>query len=250
MSALARPATTDGLVVWVMHRFAALFDRHAVLKGGMSLRLLDSPRSTTDIDYVFVPYRSKREVRRLIEEVLGELEDASYEIDLHSKMLRARLRVDEAEIQIEVNVALECPTVAMATGGFARSQGQPSQVVAIMEPSRALSEKLAAWNERRLLRDLYDCYFLSSRLGARLDPDRLDDRLSKIESRNPRLRRTKSMSRRELARELSEAALALDQENVDAELLAVLPPEELAGLALRLRASIAKIAEQLASSTG
>lgn len=245
MTDLERPATPDRLFLWVMHRFASLFDRHAILKGGMALRLLDSPRSTTDIDYLFVPYRSKREVRRLIERALAELEDATYDIDLLSKMLRTRLRVDDAEIQIEVNVALECPTVAMATGGFARSQGQPSQVVAVMDPARALSEKLAAWNERRLLRDLYDCYFLSSRLGARFDPERLDQRLSKVESRRPKLRTRTTMSRQELADELTKAVQDLDQENVEAELLALLPAEELAGLALRLRASLTRITEQL-----
>jgi hypothetical protein len=56
---LQRPATVDGLFLWVMHRFAEVFEEHAVLKGGIALRLLDCPRSTTDIDYVFVPFRSK-----------------------------------------------------------------------------------------------------------------------------------------------------------------------------------------------
>lgn len=188
MTELERPATVDRLFLWVMHRFASLFDRHAVLKGGMALRLLDSPRSTTDIDYVFVPYASKLDAKAKIEQGLADLEGATYEIDLHSKMLRARVRVDDAEIQIEANVALECPAVAMSTGGFARSVGQPARVVAVMDTDRALTEKLASWNERRLLRDLYDCYFLSSRLGARLDQDRLDERLSNIESRRPGFR--------------------------------------------------------------
>lgn len=51
-----RPATREGLMVWVMHRFARALGEQAVIKGGMALRLLDSPRSTNDIDYVFVPY--------------------------------------------------------------------------------------------------------------------------------------------------------------------------------------------------
>ena len=98
-----------------MHRFASLFDQHAILRGGMALRLLDSPRSTTAIDYVFVPYTSKREVKDLIEEAMAGLVDASVEISLHSKMIRARVRVDDAQIQIEINVATQCPAIPMAT---------------------------------------------------------------------------------------------------------------------------------------
>jgi len=245
MTTLERPATPDGLFLWVMHRFATLFDQHAILRGGMALRLLDSPRSTTDIDYVFVPYASKRQVKNLIEEAMAELEDATVEISLHSKMLRARVRVDEAQIQIEINVAMQCPSIPMATGNFARSLGKPSQVVAVMGFDTALAEKVAAWNERRLVRDLYDCYFLVSRLGARLDHGRLDERLSKIESRVPNLRNRKRMTRGQLAKDLKEYLGSLEQEKVEDELRPVFPPEELPGLALRIRASLSRIVEEL-----
>ncbi|MGB3562731.1 MAG: nucleotidyl transferase AbiEii/AbiGii toxin family protein [Thermoanaerobaculia bacterium] len=245
MTTLERPATPDGLFLWVMHRFASLFDQHAILRGGMALRLLDSPRSTTDIDYVFVPYTSKREVKDLIEEAMAGLVDASVEISLHSKMIRARVRVDDAQIQIEINVATQCPAIPMATGNFARSLGKPSQVVAVMHFDTALAEKVAAWNERRLIRDLYDCYFLVGRLGTQLDLERLDQRLSKIESRVPSLRNRKQMTRRQLAKELKEGLDSLEQEKVEDELRPLFPPEELPGLALRIRASLSRIVEEL-----
>ncbi len=76
---LRRPATADGLFLWVLHRFAEVFEEHAVLKG------------------------------------------------------------------------------------------QPSRVVRVMAPGAALAHKLAAWNERRLVRDLYDAWFLSARIGAKVD---------------------------------------------------------------------------------
>ena len=247
MTTLERPATPDGLFLWVMHRFASLFDQHAILKGGMALRLLDSPRSTTDIDYVFVPYDSKLPVKVLIEEALAELEDATVEISMHSKMLRARVQVDAAQIQIEISVARRCAAIPMATGNFARSLEQPSQVVAVMDFGIALADKIAAWNERRLIRDLYDVYFLVGRLGARLDLERLDERFEKIESRLPKLRNRKSMTRLELAEELKGCLRSLTQENVENELRPLLPPAELAGLALRIRASLSKIVEELDS---
>ena len=246
MTTLRRPARPEGLFVWVMHCFASRFDQHAILKGGMALRLLDSPRSTTDIDYVFVPYTSKREIAGEVEAALGELEDAHVEIALHSKMMRATVQVDDARIQIEINVATRCAAVPMATGSFARSQGQPSQIVAVMQFDTALSEKLAAWNERRLLRDVYDCYFLAHRLGARIHFETLDHRLSKVESRLPALRTRKRMTRIDLARELGSFVDGLTAESVESELAPVLPPEEVAGLVPRIRATVSRLVEELA----
>jgi len=242
---LERPATADGLFLWVMHRFAEVFADHAILKGGMAMRLIDSPRSTTDIDYVLVPYASKNEVREQIESALREIEDASVEIILHSRMLRAELRVDNASIQVEVNVALECRGVPMSTGGFARQLGQPPRIVRVMSPDWAFAHKLAAWNERRLLRDLYDCYFFAARLAEKPAEKVLDHRLAHIDSGLPKLKRRRTMTRVELASELRAEVADLSQDRLVAELGGVLPREELAGLALRMKAATAKIAEWL-----
>lgn len=240
---LDRPATRDGLFLWVMHRFAEVFEDHAVLKGGMALRLVDCPRRTVDIDYVFVPFRSKKEIADRVTEVLREIDGAAVDVNLHSKMLRAGFRVDDAAIQVEVNVSDHCETIPMSTGGFARSIGQPAQVVRVMSPSSALSHKLAAWNERRLFRDLYDCYFLVGRVGTSPDPVVLDRRLANIESRLPGLKRRSRMSRDEFVAELRDAVSALTDEDSEAELAGILPAEELAGLAIRIRAAVERVAE-------
>ena len=242
---LNRPATADGLFLWLMHRFSEVFADHAILKGGMAMRLIDSPRATTAIDYVLVPYASKKDVREQIESVLREIEGAEVEIGLHSKMLRAELRIDDASIQLEANVALECSAIPMSTGGFARQLGQPAQIVRIMSPDWAFAHQLATWNERRLLRDLYDCYFFAARLGERPAGEVLERRLSKISSSLPALARRRTMTRDELATELRAATADLSQERLLAELGGVLPPEELAGLAPRMKAASAKIAEWL-----
>lgn len=246
--ALQRPATPDGLFLWVMHRFAEAFEDHAVLKGGMALRLFDCPRSTTDIDYVFVPFRSKKDVRGLIEEILGEIEGAEVELAAHSKMLRAAIRVDAAAIQIEVNVATDCPSMPVPTAGFALAQGQPSRIVRVMELGYALAHKLAAWNERRLLRDLYDCYFLAGRLGETPDLEVLERRLSKVESGLPRLKKRKQMTLVELASELRTAVDSLTESALGDELAPILPVDELVSLAPRMRPAIVRIAELLEGS--
>jgi hypothetical protein len=247
---LQRPATPDGLFLWVMHRFAEAFEDHAVLKGGIALRLFDCPRSTTDIDYVFVPFRSKKDVRGLIDGILAEIEDAQIDLAVHSKILRATVSVDAAAIQIEVNVDEECRSVPVPTAGFALDQGQPSRIVRVMALDCALAHKLAAWNERRLLRDLYDCYFLAGRLGESPDLELLELRLGEVESRLPALRGRKRMTRTELASELRTAADALTERAVGEELTPVLPAEELVSLVPRMRSAIVRIAELLEREAG
>ncbi len=242
---LNRPATREGLFLWIMHRFAEVFEDQAVLKGGMALRLMDSRRQTVDIDYVFVPFKSKKEIADAVRRILQEIDGAVADVKLHSKMLRAELRVDDTAVVIEVNVAESCPSIPMSTAGLARSSGHPARVVRIMSPSVALAHKLAAWNERRLLRDLYDCMFLSARVGATPDGDVLDARLSKIESRLPGMSGRRKMSRAELAAALREAVAELSDSEGERGLSGIVPPEELPGLALRIRASIVKLADHL-----
>ena len=109
----------------------------------------------------------------------------------------------------------------------------------------ALAHKLAAWNERRLLRDLYDCHFLAVRLGATPAAAVLDARLARIESRRPELRERKKMSRQELAAELRAFVQAFTQSAVDRELGPTLPAVEMAGLLPRLRSAAVRLAEWL-----
>ena len=242
---LTRPATADGLFVWVLHRFAEAFEEHAVVKGGIALRLLDCPRSTTDIDYVFVPFESKNDVAPRLRAVLEEIEGARVEVDVHSKTIRARLFVDAASIQIEANVDVACPSTVVPTASFALAQGQPSRLVRVMAPERALADKLAAWNERRLLRDLYDVYYLAVRIGVSPDEEALGRRLSKIESRLPALKRRTSMSFADLAREMRAALEEIDERAVRDQLAPLLPTDEIAGLVERLRAGVTKVIERL-----
>lgn len=237
--------TNDDLFAWVMHRFSEVFEEHAIIKGGMALRLLDSPRATTDIDYVFVPFGSKKEVLPKIKQVLGELEDAEVTVKVHSKMIRAEVRAKEAAIQIEANVMRECKSIPMATGGFAQSVRRPSQIVRIMQLDVALAHKVAAWNERRLLRDLFDCYFLFGRARAKVDLEVLDNRLQRVQSRLPRLRAKKRMTRHELAEALNQACESLSDEMLQDEVGPLLPPEEFAGLAQRMRTVLVALVEDL-----
>lgn len=227
-----------------MHRFAEVFEEHAILKGGMALRLYDCQRSTTDIGYVFVPFDSKNEIKDRVEAVLVELRDAKVQIRLHSKMLRAIVEIDDARIQVEATVSASQPSTALPTGDFAHRLGQASRIVRVIAPSVALAHKLAEWNERRLLRDLYDVYFLAGRLGELPDKAVLAARLAKVESRIPALRKRGQMTRQELAEELDAALERLDDTSIGQQLAPILPPDELQGLAPRIRAVVRKLIER------
>ena len=153
--------------------------------------------------------------------------------------------MDDVAIQVEAAVMLNCASTPMSTGGFAQHQGQPPQVIRIMSPEDALAHKLAAWNERRLMRDLFDCYFFVGRLEVEVDRSTLESRLASVSSRIPAIARRNSMSLAEFANELADAAGKLTAEALRDELVGLVPEEELAGLDLRMKAVLRKLADRL-----
>lgn len=240
--------TRDELFVLVMHRLADAFAEHAILKGGLVLRLLESPRLTNDLDYVFVPYDSKTKARKEIEAALAAIAGVRITAEVSSRMVRFLVHASEADIQVEVHVADACESTSLPTAQLARAAGQPSRIVRVMRYDVALAHKLAAWNERRLPRDLYDVYFFVSRLNERPHMTTLDQRLSRIESRLPALKKHKRMTRAELAAAVQMAADVLTQSEVETSLSAILPPVELAGLAGRMKVALSKVADLLVQS--
>ena len=203
--------------------------------------MLDSPRMTNDVDYVLVPYSKKREIEPQVRAILEDLEDAAVDISLHSTMLRATIRIDGVGVQIECAVASECRSVPMTTAAVAEINGYPPMVIRVMDPRVALAHKLAAWNERRLIRDLYDAYFFVARVGVAPDPAVLEDRLRDIRSRRPELKRTKTMTIAEFKAVLSEALATLTDDELDGELGGLLPPVARAGLSMRIRVALTGI---------
>lgn len=240
-----RPASTETLMVWVLHRFAEVFSHHAILKGGMSLRLHDCPRFTNDLDFVFAPFASKNEIKDAIQNTLEEIEDADIQFSAHSTMLRAQIRLDDALIQVEIAVAKEIKSEAMSSDALARAAGVPPRLVRVVAPEVAMAHELAAWNERRLLRDLYDLYFYWARLRVTPDLTTLSDRLANMRSRLPKLNKRKQMSLAELAAEFSRAIELVDQAAIDRELSPLLDSTLRLGLARSMLAALRGLHEHL-----
>ena len=235
---LIRPTNREGLLVWVLHRFAEEFNEHAILKGGLLLRLLDSPRYTNDVDIVFAPYRSKRQITPRVRAILEEIEDAAVDVSHHSTMLRATIRVDGVAVQVECSVASECRSIAMTTASMAEANGYLPRVVRAMDLSVALAHKLAAWNERRVVRDLYDAYFFVARVGVRPDMRVLEERLRTFRSNRPELKRVRSMTVVVFKSSLEEALANLTDRAIDEELSGLIPASVRAGLCLQIRAAL------------
>jgi predicted nucleotidyltransferase component of viral defense system len=231
-------ALIEPLMVRVMNHLTDRFGAHAVLKGGMVLRLLNCPRYTNDLDYVFVPYQSKKDVVDDIVAALKDLSGCTISAAMHSTCLRCTVTEGNARIQVEVGVARECESRPASTSDLALRHGMQGRIIRIMDLPTALSHKLAAWNERRLMRDLYDVYYLHTMLNAVPDVPTLKKRLESVSSQRGTKKQQRTMSIADLVGELKSAAEAITQSSVEDSLRDYLAPSDMAGLDLRIRAAV------------
>lgn len=226
----------------IINRFQERFGKHAILRGGMVLRILGCERFTNDVDYVFVPYASKKDILEDVLATLNAMPGISLEHSMNSKCLRIKIRRQNISVQVEIKTAMEETIMVLSTKYLAEQMGLPPRLLPVVDLSIALSDKLAAWNERRLPRDLYDvCFFL--RMGIRPNPDRLEKRL-----RKPQYSRLVKPTDYFQGKELEEfysflrdTVHRLNEEDFLQPLADILPADEVPGLLIRLRAEVAKL---------
>lgn len=157
----------EKLLFEIIDCFQKHFGKRAILRGGMVLRILGCERFTNDADYTFVPYKSKNEI---VDDVLASLQTlpgVSLEHSMNSKCLRVKIRRDPVAVQVEIKVAKEETVMVLSNKRLADEMGMPARLLPVVDLSIALADKLAAWNERRLPRDLYDIHFFL-RMGVRV----------------------------------------------------------------------------------
>ena len=232
----------DEAAVYVLNSISEIFKNHAILKGGMVFKLLGSPRFTNDIDYVFIPYKSKNDIKENLTEEIKKLFPGKVSRTINSKCIRYKVDLGEIKMQIEVNVDVECKSMDLSTVSLAKHTNQTARIIRAMEYETMLSHKLAAWNERGLYRDLYDAYFLSSILDIYPDVDVLKIRLKNIHSRN---NKNKSMSLDAFITKLENFSKKIYQEELENELSDILSKEDLAGMDKKLKIVIKDIASFL-----
>lgn len=249
---MATIESNEGLMVWIMTALADTLEAHAILKGGMVLRLLDCPRHTNDLDYVFVPYDSKKTIVPLIERALRSLDGATWSHALHSTSVRFLVSYQQYSTQIEANVASTCATEPLSTSVLARPAQQTPRVIRVMRLDLALAHKMGAWNERGLMRDLYDIYFLHTTLGKMPDLPTLNGRLARVRyAKNvSRAGKPKTMTLQELCHKLRDAVQTLDAKAVAQQLGDYLTPTEYAGLEHKITMSVTHLVDGLMQVLG
>ena len=230
------------LLARVMNLFAERFDKRAILRGGMVLRVLGCDRLTNDLDYVFVPYKSKKDIVDEIIKTLNEVEGAGLEYSLNSKCLRIILTVEGISIQIEAKVAMQASTRTVSTKEVADAFGLPARLIQVVDYHVALANKMAAWNERRLIRDIYDIWFYI-RMNIRPDEETLRRRLSKC--LYSRLIDEKDYFQGKEIREFYDFLISYVNRVTDADIKDVLEDyleaDDIPGLAMKFRTEISKL---------
>ena len=149
----------EALLTTVMNLFSETFRNKAILHGGMVLRLLECPRFTNDLDYLFVPFKSKNDVQEMILGALKTIPGLKLSYSMNSKCLRILLKsAENVTAQVEVKVDMECKTDVLTSAPLSRIYNQPARVIAVIDFGTALANKMSAWLDRRLMRDLYDIH--------------------------------------------------------------------------------------------
>lgn len=233
--------STEELLAWVVNFFATEFGNNAIIRGGMALRLLNSPRYTNDIDYVFVPFSSKKEIRPLIEQKLSKVEGLVFNTTLNSKVMNIGIHYLSQNCQIEINVENKCESLTTSSSPLASLYGMPSRIVRIADLSVAFAHKIAAWNERELLRDLFDIYQYRAILRVEPNLKILQKRLANVRT-YPKSKPAKNV--KALKEKLLLASAELNEQNMQ-ELKALLPEAELAGLHLRMAAAVKAVVSNI-----
>jgi predicted nucleotidyltransferase component of viral defense system len=233
---------TEKLMVEIMHFLADTFPNQAILKGGMELRLLDCPRYTNDLDYVFIPFESKKDVAELIGNALEQIPGVKVQTMIHSTCIRFLIEKEHVKVQLEVNVDKNCISEALSTASLASGNQLLPRIIRGMSFPVALAHKLAAWNERVLIRDLFDIAFMVNILDIKPDLDVLRNRLENVNYRTKSNGNKKKMTINEFAEKLLSTSQHLTQAAVETELGDYLSPEELPGLEKKIKIAVHKIA--------
>jgi predicted nucleotidyltransferase component of viral defense system len=230
------------LLATILDLITEKFGKRAILRGGMVLRILGSQRSTNDLDYVFVPYRSKNDIVKEIISCLEGLPGATIQHSLNSKCLRIVIRVQGVTAQIEAKVAWEMKTEIASNKLYAAQFDLPPRLIPIVDHPISMANKLAAWNERRLLRDIYDIWFFL-RMNIQPDLDVLQKRLRKpLYAKNVRSSEYfKGENCQEFFDFIRQNVTELSQKDIETELSDYLSKEDLVGLALQFKAAFARL---------
>jgi predicted nucleotidyltransferase component of viral defense system len=239
--------TPEELLTRVMNHLAENFRDRLVLKGGMLLRLYNSPRLTRDVDFVFISRESKKKLRDDLLKALGRMPEIKIaNVDVNSRGIFIDV-ADEEETQrvlIEVNIAprTHLPAEPLSTATLSQKYSLGGRVISSMALPEAFSHKIAATLERDTIRDIYDLSQFEA-IGA-FDTGTLKDRLSRLSVQRAK---PQSIGFRDAAQRLRRRLDLLDQKRIETELFPILPAEYRPGILGIIKASVGRLLQRLES---
>lgn len=233
----------EKLLLRVLHIISNKYKNQAVLKGGLALRLFNSPRYTQDIDFVFVTKISRKVIAREIREILERERDIEIQdVKTNSRGVFLDVSSDGILIQVEISVKAEMnlPPETMTTAALALPLNMPAQIIYIMSRAESYSHKIAACLERRATRDLYDISLYEP--STDFDLKTLQLRLSQltVDRKKPT-----AISYSGAAKKLKKRAESLQQEDLDRELAGLIPEQYLSHSSGIIRASVQRLCQKL-----
>ena len=149
----------EKLLLRLIHLISARFKNKAILKGGMSLRLWNSPRYTQDIDFLLTLDCSRKEIAADVRDLLlkeGDIEVTRSELNSRGVFIDLKASGVFAEIEMVTASKPKLPPEPMTTAALAAPLKMPAQVITVMSKAEAYAHKIAAALERNSARDLYD----------------------------------------------------------------------------------------------
>ena len=225
----------------VITKIAKHFGPMAVLKGGMSLRLQGIDRSTIDADFSFQPSKSKNDFSDSLIDLMNEICDAPVRYSMDSKKLKIDAVYNQSNIIIEAHPYEAFEPIAISTAKLAKRHELQPSIISVVPHSMAFANKLGAWLDRRLARDLYDIYIYNEVFRTKPDLDILEKRISKPSYTRQVKTKPKLNTITDFTTFLKNECDQLSAKEIELELQAIIAPQELQGLGDEIQRSIRKL---------
>lgn len=236
----------EHLLLKIIHLVATLYKNQVILKGGMLLRLMNSPRQTQDVDYVMTGKLSRK---NMAEELALHLKKAGMTVDkirLNSRGAFMDVSESGIRVQIEISVVkeLQQSPEQITTSALAMHFKVPPQIITVMSRSESYSHKIAAALERKNLRDLYDLSLFEA--DTAFDEKTLQYRLSELAvSRSKPV----AIDFKEAGQRLKKRIEDVAQDDFERELTGWLPEAYLKNLYPLVRSSVMRLVQRLLMAT-
>lgn len=233
----------EKLLLEIIHLMSQKYANNAILKGGMQLRLMNSPRHTNDVDYVFPEKTSRKTLLKELKTLFTKNNITIINESLNSRGLVLSVEKNKIRAAIEISIVnhLNCAPEQITTDSLANQFYIPAHIVTVMNLKEAFSHKIAASLERNLIRDLYDITIFEPL--TTFDSETLKTRLKKLTILR---KKPISISFAEAAKLLKKRTEKLTQRDIVEELAGVVPETFLQANGEKIiKSTVFKLCQQL-----